>query len=354
MVTIIIPTFNRPRFLHRILDYYNKYGNDFKIILADSSSDENKKNNAEIISSFSGLDILYINKYPSNINPWHKFADVINYVKTKYSVFCADDDFIIPKGIKESVDFFEENPDFTVVHGRYFSFYLKTKRKVEFYWKPIYPSQSIIFSDAKNRLVEYLSNYSIPTIYGVHRTDFFKMIFQESLKFTNDVRFGELLLSMLTLIYGKMKCLDILYSGREIIFNDSGATFKNINDFIKDGSYEEKYNRFRDCLAIHLSKNSQLGIEESKKVIYNAMCIYLKKNYPNDYKHFLKAKMKSILDYLPGGLSKKIKSFYLEKKLIFSKKTANFLNLDNPSSKYYDDFNKIRDCVMSHTEVYEK
>ena len=47
-VSIIIPTYNRPAYLRRILDYYDSFGEDFKIIVADSSSDENKiKKNRE-------------------------------------------------------------------------------------------------------------------------------------------------------------------------------------------------------------------------------------------------------------------------------------------------------------------
>jgi len=51
--TIIIPTYNRPDYLRRILSYYNEYGRDYNIIVADSSSDENKKMNKETISLLS-------------------------------------------------------------------------------------------------------------------------------------------------------------------------------------------------------------------------------------------------------------------------------------------------------------
>ncbi|MBA7581945.1 hypothetical protein ES708_23862 [subsurface metagenome] len=43
LCTIIIPTYNRPDRLKRLLDYYNKYGKNFNIIVADSSSKENKR-----------------------------------------------------------------------------------------------------------------------------------------------------------------------------------------------------------------------------------------------------------------------------------------------------------------------
>ncbi|NQU02533.1 MAG: glycosyltransferase, partial [Syntrophaceae bacterium] len=68
MITIIIPTYNRPQYLKRILSYYDEYGTAYNIIVADSSSDEIKKVNEETISSFSNLDIQYFNSYSADIN----------------------------------------------------------------------------------------------------------------------------------------------------------------------------------------------------------------------------------------------------------------------------------------------
>ena len=344
--TIIIPTYNRPEYLRRILNYYNEYGKDYNIIVADSSSDENKKRNGKIISSFSSINISYID-YPSEINPSYKIADALNHVNTKYCVLCADDDFVTPKGINQSVDFLEKNPDFTVAHGYYISFYLKTDegKKQQFCWQPIYPYKSITFPDAKSRLNFHSSNYTIPTFYGVHRTDFLKMIYKETTKFTDDYRFGELLPSMLTLIYGKMKRLDVFYAARERISGSGGGTAENLRDFVRAGTYDEKYAKFRGCLATHLSKKSLLDVEESKRVVDDAMSAYMKKK-------FLINKMSNALDYLrlPDWIDEGIRTLY--RKLFLSKQMRmdDFRShMDISYSKYYDDFNKIRLHVLSYS-----
>jgi len=357
--TILIPTYNRPNYLRRLLGYYNKFGENYNMIIADSSSDENKKLNKNTISKFSKLNIFYIDKYSPTVNPSvdlnQKVLDAINQVKTKYSVLCADDDFITPNGINKSVDFLENNPDFTVTHGYYISFYLKADERgqQQFCWSPIYLHESIAFPDPKSRLTRHLSNYSLPTLYAVHRTDFLKMIFKGTLKSTNDGRFGELLPSMLALIHGKMKCLDMLYNARESIPGSAGRTFKNLINFIKDGTYDEKYAKFRDCLAMYLSKKSQLDIEESKRVLDNAMSAYMKK-YSKGYKNILMHKMSNILDYLrlPDWMDGGIRSLY-RKLFVFSKQIRmdDFQrSVDNPSSKYYDDFSKIRYHVLFYSK----
>ncbi len=351
--TAIIPTYNRPNRLRRLLDYYNKYGKGFNIIIADSSSNENKKLNKKNISLFSSLNILHLDNHPSKILPYYKVCDALNYVNTKYSVFCADDDFITPNGINKSVDFLEKNPDFTVAQGYYITFYLKPskKGKQHFYWAPYCSYNSISFPDAKSRLAFHFSNY-LPTFYAVHRTDLLKKIFKETIKYTNDAMFGELLPSMLDVIYGKMKCLDTLYGSREVIPNSGGRTSKTFKDFIKEGTYDKKYAKFRECLSIHLSKKSKLTVEESKKVVDDAMSSYLKKVYEKHYNNRL-VKMKKILDNLPlpSWMSEQIKMAY--RKLIFLKKVRMdpFWNsIDKPSSKYYDDFNKIRNHVLLYSK----
>jgi len=128
--TIIIPTYNRPKYLERILSYYNGFEENYNIIIADSSSDKNKKINKKIISLFSNLKILCLNNYSYKINLYYKIADTLNYVNTKYSVLCADDDFIITNGLSQSVAFLEKNSDFSVVEqGRFISFYIKNNDK---------------------------------------------------------------------------------------------------------------------------------------------------------------------------------------------------------------------------------
>jgi len=358
-ITIIIPTYNRSGCLRQLLDYYNSYKVDYEIIVADSSSDKNKALNKEIISSFPNLKILYLGDYSEQIKLFDKFADSVNYAKSKYCLFCADDDFITPNGINQSMDFLENNPDYQIAQGSYLFFIVKTKKRGEkkFYWSFGYSHQSITSSDPKLRLTKHLSNYSQPTLYGVHRTDFLRMISKETIKYTNDGRFGEFLPSVLTLIYGKAKCLDVLYSAREVIPNSLSGTNKTIYDFIREGSYYEKYIKFKNCLAAHLTKKSQLDIEESKKLIDNAMAMYMK----FDYKHFLMDKIKYILDTFraPDWIYHKIRSFlrFLYGKYIFftkvRKKYKCLDSLDGFLVGYQNDFNRIRTQVISCAKTNE-
>lgn len=295
-ITVIIPTFNRPDYLKRILGYYNELSPDFVFVVADSSSAENKEENSEAIRNFPNLNIFYLADYSEDMNPWYKFEDVLKSVNTKYAVFCGDDDFVVPSSIKKAANFLEQNPDFAVAHGNYIGFFAKNN---DFAWKNIVDFRSIELPDAKLRMEEHLSNYSIYTFYGVHRTDFLKMIFEETRKFTDDNRFGELLSSIITLIYGKMKKLNVLYAAHEIYPQSTGLVTDTIYDFKQNDTFEEKYENFKNCLVRHLAKNSDLREDEAKMAVDRAMSAYLEKNYPQGFKTFLKDKIKEIFVILP-------------------------------------------------------
>lgn len=305
-LTVLIPTFNRPQYLKRLLRYCSEMKVDYQIIIADSSSEENKKTNQKSVSLFPDLKILYLNSYPEQVFIFKKCADALNQVNAKYCIFCADDDFFIPEGINQSVDFLEENPDFTVAHGYTLSFWIDEKRR-KVYWIKYNSDFSIIQNDPKQRLSEHLSHYNQATFYDVHRTDFMKMIFEETLKYIDDNRFGELLPSMLDLIYGKMKHLNVFYGARQISHNSDGRTCTTMHDFIRNGSYNRKAALFKECLALHLSKNVKTEPAEINKIIEDAMDLYL----GNNYKHRLMDKIKTGLETLGASprLYEKIRLF---------------------------------------------
>jgi len=341
--TIIIPTYNRPDYLKRLLSYYDSYNIKSKIIIADSSSEDNKIENKRISSHFTDMNILHIADYPYTISPNNKLCDILNYVNSEYSLFCADDDFTTPNGITQSINFLENNSDFSVAHGVYVGFSVKKNSENEtcLLWKPGYPPESITFSDAKDRLYHHLANYSFPTFYGVHRTEDLKRILDERAKYTDDVRFGELLPTLLSAIHGKIKCLDVLYAARDA--NSGSNVYPYPPDYIKDGTYDAKYSRFKNCLVNHLVNTSNLEIEDAEDVIDAAMFAHMKKRY-YDPKNVLISKMIDVLDYLrlPSYIDGGIR--YTYRKLFI---TNHYLtNGDFPSS-YHDDLDNICLNVLS-------
>jgi glycosyltransferase domain-containing protein len=356
MITILIPTYNRPGYLERILNYYGDCGIAYNVIVTDSSSTDNKEINKKVVSSLSRVNVSYIS-HPPEINPYFKLVDALNHANTKYCVICPEDDFIIPNSINQSVDFLEKNPDFAIAHGRYISFWLERRKNGQYFrWQPTYSPLSIAFEHPDQRLTYHLSNYCTPTFYAVHRTALLRLIFTETLKANLDtLLFSELLVSMLAVIYGKTKHLDVLYAARDV---DSirSVHWPSLADLIGSGTYDIEYDKFRDCLAIHLNNNSQLDLLNAKKVVDEAMSVYMNKYYyPSKSKMgYISARMGRILGYLnlPDWLDRGIRRSY--KRLAESRSTRKASIDMSPSSKYYDDFNRIRQHVFSSSGIIAK
>ena len=353
-LSIIIPTYNRPRYLNRILSYYSNSDINCRIIIADSSIKENKVQNQKIVKSHKNMNVLYLNDFESDITPMEKIFRSIQMVNETYCVFCADDDFITPNAIKKCVDFLEKNPEYACAHGDYVGFKLYNEKNT-FLWKKGYLYQkSITDSDPKLRLRTHMSNY-MQTFYSVHKTDILKKSLEEGNKYTNDLRFAELLPSMLTLIYGKMKKLDVLYGVRESIPYSGGATASTILSFTEEGSYKEKYEKFRTCLAKHLSKKAEIDVNEAETVIDKSWQNFLNSRiFKKSYSKSISTRMNRTLTSfnLPKWLDNIIREYY--NKTILKPIKNNQWNITIPDTNYYKDLKIIKKHVLKHHNGYNQ
>lgn len=342
LITLMIPTYNRPEFLKRILQYYNQYKVNFNIIVADSSKPYNKKLNRKIVQLFPNLNILYIDKFSSKLISHHKFAKMVEFVKTKYCVFCADDDFIVPNGINEAVDFLEKNADYSTAHGSYISFYAFNNPlgPKKFWWNFIYPYRSITYQKAEDRLAAHPDDCQ-QVLYAVRRTEIVKTCYSELLKSqVNPLLFGERLPDVLTIILGKMKRLNNFYAARQS-FSTSYSYWPDERDAIKDGTFDKEYIKFKHSIISNLGKISKISIEEMNKIIDLNMEKYIQ----SSWQQHLVAKVNLMLKPFPEFIPKLLR--VLHAKYLFSKDKEDRIGLiDNPTSKYFKDFDGIRKLVL--------
>lgn len=345
--TIVIPTFNRPDYLQRLLRYYNRSGSDhyFKIIVADSSYPENKPKNAEIINSCPELGILYLDDFPVTIHPNIKISGALDHVETPYSVVCPDDDFVIIDAVNRSIDFFEKNDEFTCVHGRYIRFYLtddkkNKKEKARFHWHSVYPPRSIIDDDQKKRVITHLSD-PMNMLHAVYRTEFLRMIHQENRQYIRDSFFGEEFLSALPFFYGKMQVLDGIFALKDAqstpktTAKEDKRHFYFPSDYRREGTYEKRYSAFIDTLSKHLAKCAKEDISRSKQFLDAIFLEHIEKNYstPTAKFSFVFHHLRSALDKvkLPSKLDRFIRWTY---KRVFLLGETELLE-EIPSSEYY-------------------
>ncbi len=360
-VSLIIPTYNRPTYLKRCLSFYNSQKVKFKIIIADSSFEKFKKINESVIESFSNLDITYVNDFPSDLIISYKISRTMDIVKRKYTVICADDDFIFPDSVKKSVEFLNSNQSFTAVAGYSINFMIKKNKKNQqkFLWQNynyyLFPYLNITYDDIKLRIEHIFSHY-FPTFYYMHRTEFLGMLFKETLKNTDDNRFGELFPAITTAIHGKIKTLNIYSGARESLEVSDNTVSEKLIDFIKKGSYNNKFLKFRKGLVNHVMEITNCDENDAKIQIDQGMESYLKnyifkKTSPRKFSNYIPTIIKCLIN---KKNRKDIWRYFLIKRefsLNYLMKMR-FWNFTIPSESFYNNLRKIETLLLQFDNKY--
>lgn len=213
-LTIIIPTYNRPHKLKRLLLYLDRSKLNIKLCILDSSEVYKKKTNRQIISTLhsSNLKIEYF-EYPPDIPVFNKYREGISYVNTKYMMFCADDDVPFLPTLERSISFLRMNPDYVAAHGYYLNFYLDDHQGSPIQIQHLlYASDSIEDESYLARINQLFGKYEA-LFYAVYRSD----ALQKAFAFIQSVQttlWQELILAAAIVIQGRVKRLPFFYYAR--------------------------------------------------------------------------------------------------------------------------------------------
>jgi glycosyltransferase domain-containing protein len=209
LYTLIVPTYNRPELLARLLGFLGRQGARFAVLVLDSSRDEVRVINAACVAK-SKLSVQHV-EFDPTMHPFEKFWRGAQRVATEYCGMCADDDLVLVDGIEKIVSFLETHPEHSLAHGWYFTFYLQGAFGIT---SIVYRHGLLEQDDPIQRLHAFFSPYEALT-YGVFRT----RIAQEALSRVQSlpsIMARELLEGALTVIAGKVSRVPVFYYGRAL------------------------------------------------------------------------------------------------------------------------------------------
>lgn len=338
-ITIIILSYNRPRYLKRSMDFYISYG--FNVIVIDGSKKKQVIENKD-------KKLCYVNLKKS----YHeRFIYSAKLVKTKYSILVNDDEFFFPEFIDLSINFLEKNKDYVSVCGIVFTFLLK-KEEIFFNQGYIYFSDRICKSNTVEERIEHsIHNPSVHGYNSVMRSQIFKGEAQllSKLKGIKNIFFKELFLNIYITSKGKSKFFNNLAWFRSFENNwiqtkgwNRNTKFQNPYLWIKRQP-GKKIKKYAEVLAKEISDKDSLKIS---KLIHHNLNIYLLEFKKNIYLKL--KKKKTILLFIKNKIkgnhlvynlikplftilkSKKLgfkiynlEKFMLRKKIFYKKKTLN-------------------------------
>lgn len=278
-LSILVPTFNRYPRLLRLLKHYRACESSVNIHILDSS--EHTLDHPELKELIRSSGVIY-SEFDEHINLSSKLLKALQQVTTPYVVLWADDDLMVPKSLEAGASFLDENPDFSIAHGGSGLFKVQSGT-VD--WVTSYPQHSYTDETASERLVRYLSNYSV-TYYSVQRTQNLlanlKKCHQHGFAIMevgkrNDW-WAELLPGSLSVIQGKAMKLDRLYMLRETHSGmTSGAVDKEVDlfDWVSGTWFSQGYEQFSACLADELARQDGIDHNEARDVVKQAFWSYL-------------------------------------------------------------------------------
>ena len=281
-LTFVLTLKDRAPFTFRWMTYSNKISFPFKILIADGGRDSTVEEKLSKKDNFPNLNYEYI-RYPYDktfSEYFAKLADIVLRVKTPYVVLGDDDDFFLVEGLRKSVKFLQDNPDYAICGGRIAKFEIFPDAS-----KPYGKNSDLtLLADVdslkgRTSMERVQTHFSqlISTFYDIHRTadqiKNFKTL--QDLDF-KDLMFMEYLTSFSIIAKKKSKRESYLYLLRQINpIHSSSAEHKQLagDDFdrmLKD-SWSKDFTAFIREIAQCISEQDGINFNDAQK--------FLKKEY---------------------------------------------------------------------------
>ena len=110
LVTIIIPTINRPKLVQRAINsiYEQNFEDEIEVYVVDSSKNNDTRNICENFPVKKNRKLTYV-KNDNSQHPIDNYIVGSEYIDGKYSKFLCDDDWLEPDFLSESIEAMEEN-----------------------------------------------------------------------------------------------------------------------------------------------------------------------------------------------------------------------------------------------------
>ena len=259
--TLIVPTYDRPEQLARLLRSLAYQRAPFPVVVLDSSRDEVQARNAAACAK-SGLDVR-VERFASDIPPWEKFRRGVRAIRAEYTSFCADDDLLVISAVGRLLEFLDRHRDYSAAHGWYFHFHLDGALGLT---GIAYQGVPIDEDEPLPRLHCLFRRYE-PLTYAIYRTE----VMAEALERGSGLHsmLGcELLGAAIAVLAGKVMRLPLLYLGRSLGPSGEYVDWHPAEFLLSSPqSLFEEYARYRDALLASYTALGHTVTEREGRIV---------------------------------------------------------------------------------------
>lgn len=164
-LTLVIPTFNRPRYALRNMRYWS--GSSVTVHVLDGS--ELAIPAEEMVELAANVNYHHL-----PISLFDRLKKILDLIQTEYAAMLGDDEFFLPKGLQACIQELEADETLVSCMGRCLAFRPISKQLIG--W-PAYTEMvgyAVLQDDPVARMIHHMNPYTCSTIYSVVRTPVWK------------------------------------------------------------------------------------------------------------------------------------------------------------------------------------
>ncbi|MDR3574513.1 MAG: TIGR00180 family glycosyltransferase [Anaerolineaceae bacterium] len=308
-LTILLTLKDRVPFTIRWLRYTNTWPFPFKILIADGGKDSELPVLLSNRANFPNLNYEY-RRYPYDQTYSHYYAkmvDALAHVETPFVAIADNDDFFLPEGLANSVEFLQNHAEYSscgghiagvrvVLNDRYGHLSQVYGDEKDIYFSPeIYPAGSALDVTAAKRVDYYFTKYRC-TWYNVGRTPdaLSKFCLLQKLDI-KDIILASDLPELLGVASGKVQREKFLYLVRQLSSPSTSYSteVKEKGDYFDRmlaASWSADITGFVNAIAMAISQKDGISTDEA--------CRQVRRGYRNFVAHGV---IEGLLDQMPAS-----------------------------------------------------
>jgi glycosyltransferase domain-containing protein len=259
-LTVVIPTYNRSRFLARLLAYARGVAFPFPMVIADSSSGEERLRNEEQVAALRGILSIQYRHFETGFV--EKLWSAVEGVTTPYCCFWADDDFQIPAGIAACMAFLEANTDYESSMGQFLG--VGGSRGGTHAALETYPSRDEVL--ASDRILRWSENF-YSGFYAVHRTPALQKMVRvtaEASCYERSRIIPEILIGQMALLLGPQRMIP----GISIVYQMHPGNDSRVTPGVRDNrAFPADYQRYLSVVAPMVAAHAKIPLDEARGLV---------------------------------------------------------------------------------------
>lgn len=275
-LTIVIPTLGRFKYVRDLLRYWQAVDCSAKFILLDGSQNPSELDDYNLSKEFIGRIRLYKSR-----SIWERMSWCTTQIETRFSIWHADDDFLLPRNLENSLAVMRIDPEnsiFSNVRG-FDTVKLQDEHSIED-WRKF----ELISHDARERAISFANNRSNRFYYALWPSEKFKVAFNANAVASASINeekliFGDIGFELAGCLLSRLIICEnnFLLKRDNMVSQPSVTNMPTVSQYLRGGqNNNSKFNQWVNLFCHQIGNFSNLSSVEVKEIVEEFFSIIVK------------------------------------------------------------------------------